>query len=145
MTSWHGNACHITGLLWWESTGHQWISLTKGQWCRPLMGSGVACLATNPASKQWIEWSLIKIWHCITKPLSKIFKSWQSVHKWATWSHIFCVHQRSKLQLIKPPYIQLSVQFSRNLYDSLIVFYDQFKQNCWRLTLLLFHIFVDIF
>ena len=26
----HGNVCRITGPLWGESTGHQWIPLTKG-------------------------------------------------------------------------------------------------------------------
>ena len=37
MTSWHGNTFHITGPLWGESNSHWWISLTKGQQCRPLM------------------------------------------------------------------------------------------------------------
>ena len=37
MTSWHGNALHITGPLWGESTGHQWIPLTKGQQCGSLI------------------------------------------------------------------------------------------------------------
>ena len=31
--SWHGNAFRITAFLWGGSTGHQWIPLTKGQWC----------------------------------------------------------------------------------------------------------------
>ena len=30
----HGDAVCITGPLWGESTGHQWIPLTKGQLCR---------------------------------------------------------------------------------------------------------------
>ena len=33
MISLHGNASHITGPLWGESTGHRLITLTKGQWC----------------------------------------------------------------------------------------------------------------
>ena len=35
--SWHGNAFRITGPLWGESTVHWWITLTKGQWCVPLV------------------------------------------------------------------------------------------------------------
>ena len=31
MTLCYGNAFHITGPLWGESTGHRWIPLTKGQ------------------------------------------------------------------------------------------------------------------
>ena len=31
MNSLHGNVSHITGPLWGESTGDQWIPLTKGQ------------------------------------------------------------------------------------------------------------------
>ena len=37
MTSSNGNIFHITGPLWGESTGHQWIPLTKASdtefWC----------------------------------------------------------------------------------------------------------------
>ena len=29
MTLWHGNIFRITGSMWGESTGHQWIPLTK--------------------------------------------------------------------------------------------------------------------
>ena len=32
MTSSNGNIFRVTGSLWWESTGHRWIPLTKGQW-----------------------------------------------------------------------------------------------------------------
>ena len=31
-TSWHGNIFQVTDSLWGESTGYQWIPLTKGQW-----------------------------------------------------------------------------------------------------------------
>ena len=31
MTSWHGNTFRMTGPLWGESTGNQWIPITKGQ------------------------------------------------------------------------------------------------------------------
>ena len=37
MMSWHGSTFHIAGPLWGESTDHQWIPLTKGQWCGALM------------------------------------------------------------------------------------------------------------
>ena len=30
MITWNGNAFHITGPLWGESTGHRWIPLAKG-------------------------------------------------------------------------------------------------------------------
>ena len=30
MTSYHGYTFHITGHLWWELTGLQWILLTEG-------------------------------------------------------------------------------------------------------------------
>ena len=33
ITSWHGNACRITGTLWGESIFHQ----CKGQYCGPLI------------------------------------------------------------------------------------------------------------
>ena len=38
---WQGNSSHITGSLWGESTGHQWIPLTRGNvkilwWCHDM-------------------------------------------------------------------------------------------------------------
>ena len=37
MMSCNANAFRVTGPLWEESSGHRWIPLTKGQWCRTLM------------------------------------------------------------------------------------------------------------
>ena len=39
MMSWHRYTCCMTGPLWGESTGHRWITLTKGQSCNALMFS----------------------------------------------------------------------------------------------------------
>ena len=69
--------------------------------------------------------SFIKIWRCITKLRGRISKLKPSVHEKSTWSHVvlwrslsyspFCFHQGSKLQLVKPWYIQLSGYISGNL------------------------------
>ena len=60
MTSWHGNALHITGPLWGESTGHRWIPLTKGQWC------GFSLMLGWKAVEQIVE--LLVIWDAM-KPM----------------------------------------------------------------------------
>ena len=36
MMLWFGSTFSLTGLLWWESTGHRWIPITKVQWCEAL-------------------------------------------------------------------------------------------------------------
>ena len=37
MTSWYGNALHITGLLWVNGVSHMWIPLTNCQGCKTMM------------------------------------------------------------------------------------------------------------
>ena len=39
ITAWHGNTCHIIGLLCGESTGHQWIPHKMSKWCGALVFS----------------------------------------------------------------------------------------------------------
>ena len=56
MTSWHGNAFHITGPLSGESTGHRWISLHKGPiiwslWCLRW------CFAAQAFYEMWVIFS----------------------------------------------------------------------------------------
>ena len=47
MMSWLGHAFCITGPLLRESTGHQWIPLTQGQWCGALMLLALTSCWTN--------------------------------------------------------------------------------------------------
>ena len=37
MMPWHGINFNNTGPLWWESIDHQWLCLTKDQWCGALI------------------------------------------------------------------------------------------------------------
>ena len=62
----HGNAFHITGPLWGQSTGDQWIALTKNQLCIILMFPFGVCLnkMLNKQSSGWrFETHSLCIWH----------------------------------------------------------------------------------
>ena len=70
MMSSHGNFFHITGPWWGESTGHRWIPLTKGQWCRALMLSLMQAWScwTNSVVDGDLRYHNANIF-CITCPL----------------------------------------------------------------------------
>ena len=65
MISCYGNAFCITGLLWGESTGDRWISLTKSQWwCRASVSFE---MLSKQSSCQWFlmachSWDVIVMW-----------------------------------------------------------------------------------
>ena len=53
---WHGNVFRLIGPLWWESTLHRWIPLTKGQ----LWGEFIfLCCWLEQNSEQIVELSVI--------------------------------------------------------------------------------------
>ena len=48
MALWYENTFSITGPLWWDSTGHQYIPIANSQWC------GVWCfLWCQPGQNRW--------------------------------------------------------------------------------------------
>ena len=56
MTSWYGSLFCITDPLCWEFTGHRWIPLTKGQWCRLWCFFGVGPhTLLNKLYDRWFE------------------------------------------------------------------------------------------
>ena len=62
MTSWHGNTFCITGPLWRESTGQQWVPFKKGLQCGPLVFS----LAVEQTVELPVIWdTMALLWrHC---------------------------------------------------------------------------------
>ena len=55
MMSWNGNTFHITGLLWGETTGHQWIPFTRAPWTSDvsLMSARTNCWTSWWCGTSW--------------------------------------------------------------------------------------------
>ena len=68
MTSSNGNIFRVTGPLCGEFTGHRWIPLTKGQWCRALVVFFICALNKRLGKQSWGGWfetSSRSLWrHC---------------------------------------------------------------------------------
>ena len=99
---------------------------------RVVSGDGAfVCLAANSARRQRISWHLSKfdvaLQNRVVEFQTKAVCAWISNLKPCILRRSlsyppFCFQQRSKLQLVKPRYIQLSGYISRNLDDGLTFF-----------------------
>ena len=99
---------------------------------RVVSGHGAfVCLAANSARRQRISWHLSqfdvalqnRVVEFRTKAVcSKISNLKPCILRRSLSYPPFCFQQRSKLQLVKPRYIQLSGYISRNLDDGLTFF-----------------------